>query len=181
MDFQLLGCKHFAVSILHSFLLLGFPLAGWVMQEHAPIVLFLCSAALRVFSVFPVGTKHVFFSREKPSPGIPGGRDVLAGSATAGLATVPPSLPFRPTFCIFALWFELWEDLALLICKYYMDFWSCRRVNRPSECVNYQKQLWIKIAEIFSMGFTKPSVKALYHILLCLSPPGLGSPFRGYA
>lgn len=86
------------------------------------------------------------------------GKDVLVGSATAGLASVLHSLlPSRSSFCIFSLWFEL----RLWVHLFTGTFGAAGERTEQAKVYVAKERLRMKITEMFSMNFTEPLVKAL--------------------
>lgn len=99
MDLQSLanifGSKHLSMCILHS-LLLGFLLARRVMPKTAPMMLFYCGVLLKGCLLSFLQKPKILFSGEKNLPHgfLCHGKDVLVGSATAGLASALHSPAF---------------------------------------------------------------------------------------
>lgn len=140
MYFQLLanifGSKYLPKSILHSFILLGFLLARWVMHKTVSMMLFLCGVLLKgCFLCFLQEPTH--FSVERKSflrDSYAKGRMCWRGA---------PPLGWHLSFTLFCLLdlvsaFSLvWTvALALSIC---MHIWSRKRVNPASEGVKCQR------------------------------------------
>lgn len=140
MYFQLLanvfGSKYLPMNILHSFILLGFLLARWVMHKTVSMMLFLCGVLLKGCFLRFLQEPTNFSVERKIFP-----RDSYAKGRMCWRGA--PPLGWHLSFSFFCVLdlvsaFSLVWTVALGL-SIYMYIWTRKRVNRASEGVKCQR------------------------------------------